>query len=109
MKRLVTALMLFLIASLALAEDSPLSVDGLNLRDAQLLVAGVAYGFATYDAHIVLREKSPLYCAPVSASVNGKLLWQLAEKSLAGPHEITIIAIAAINELKMKFPCNKKR
>lgn len=108
MKRLVAVLLLSLIANLSLAEDAPLSVDGLNLRDAQLLVAGVAYGFATYDAHIALSGKSPLYCTPVSESINGKLLWQLAEKNLAGPHEITTIAIVAISELKKKFPCKKK-
>lgn len=104
MKRLVTVLFLFFIGSLASADDDPLSVDGLNLRDAQLLVAGVAYGFATYHAHSVLR-KSPLYCIPLNASVNGRLLWKLAEKNLAGPHEITTIANAAIMELKTKYPC----
>lgn len=108
MKRLVTVLLQLFIANHALAEDAPLSVDGLNLRDAQLLVAGVAYGSATYHAHIVLSGKSPLYCAPVNASINGRLLWNLAEKNLAGPHEITTIANAAIMELKMKYPCKKK-
>lgn len=108
MKKLVTVLLLFFIANLASAEDAPLSVDGLNLRDAQILVAGVAFGFATYHAHILLSEKSSLYCIPVNASVNGRLLWKLAEKILAGPHKIITIANTAIMELKIKYPCKKK-
>lgn len=110
MKLLVTALLLFLSIGhfVSAAKDAPLSAEGLSLRDAKVLVAGVAYGFGTYNAHLILNGKATLYCAPLSLSINGRLLWQLAEKELAGPHAIDIIVISAIDGLKKTYPCKKK-
>ena len=106
---LVTALIYFAIPSPAITGegDEPLSIQGLDWNAAQLFMAGMGYGVTYFNTTLLIDGKSELYCLPPGVGVNGRILWELASKALKGPHKPDYVALAALDELKKKYPCTK--
>ena len=106
-RRLVLAI-LVAVAPLtgASAQKAPLSIKGVNDAGMQVLLAGMAYGMGT--ANFVLRmEGRGLYCPPRAVLTTPKLLRELASKQLSGPQKPDVIAIAALDELRKAYPCQR--
>lgn len=86
------------------AQDAPLSIRGTNEAGMQVLLAGMAYGIGS--ANFFLRmEGRGLYCPPRDVLTTPTLLRELAAKQLEGPQKPDVVAIAAIDGLRKKFPC----
>lgn len=105
----LTALICLAVSSPATSGEGeqPLSIQGLDWDATQLFMGGMGYGVASFDTTLLTDGKPKLYCAPPDVSVNGRLLWDLASKALIGPHKPDIVAIAALDELKKRYPCTK--
>jgi len=107
----VTALICLAVPSPAISQESeqPLSINGMDLNTTQLQIfmGGMAYGVIYSNNTLILDGKPQLYCAPLDHILNGRLLWDLASQALEGPHEPDIVAIAALDELKKRYPCTK--
>jgi len=88
------------------AQDVPLSIEGLALRNARLLVAGMAFGFGTFDDEITSTGGTRLYCPPVDVDINGNYLWELAEEELDGDHDLATVATAVLQRLRAIYPCS---
>lgn len=87
--------------------EQPLSIKGLDWHDTQLFMVGISHGVGNANIMLRLDGKPRLFCPPFDLSVNGGLLWELASKVLEGPHEMYTVAIAALDELKKKYPCTE--
>ena len=105
----VTVLICLAIPSPATSQESerPLSIKGVDRNTTQVFMGGMGYGVSYFNATLLLDGKPQLYCAPLDANVNGRVLWDLASKALEGPHEPSTVAIAALDELKKRYPCTK--
>ena len=107
----VTALICLAVPSHAISQESeqPLSMEGMDWNTTQLLIfmGGMAYGVTYFNVALILEGKPQLYCAPLDFILNGRVLWDLASKALAGPHEPQLVAIGALDELKKRYPCTK--
>jgi len=106
---ILTALICLAVSSPATSGEveQPLSIQGLDWDAAQLFMGGMGYGVTYFNATLLIDGKPKLYCTPPGVGVNGRLLWDLASKALKGPHEPNIVAVAALDELKKKYPCTK--
>ena len=107
----VTILICLAVPSPAISQESeqPLSMEGMdwNTTQLQMFMGGMAYGVIYFNNTLFLDGKPQLYCAPLDFILNGSLLWDLASMALAGPHKPDIVAIAALSELKKRYPCTK--
>ena len=88
------------------AQEQPLSIEGLALRNARLLVAGMAFGFGTFDEALISGDRVRLYCPPDDVEINGNLLWQLADEALDGDHNLATVATAVLQRLQTLYPCS---
>ena len=105
MKPLLVTLLVFSLHGPVWAQDEPLSIEGLALRNARLLVAGIAYGFWIYDSELESAEQARLYCAPDDVSISGNYLWELAEAELGGDHDLAAVAATVLRRLQALYPC----
>ncbi len=105
----ITILICLAVPSPAISQESeqPLSIKGMDWNTTQLFMAGMGYGVIYFNTALLLDGKPELYCTALDVSVNGRVLWDLASKALAGPHEPDVVAIAALAELKKRYPCTK--
>jgi hypothetical protein len=88
----------------AWAQQPPLSIKGVNDAGMQVLLAGMAYGIGS--ANFFLRmEGRGLYCPPRGVLTTPALLRDLAASQLKGPQKPDVVAIAALDGLRQKFPC----
>ena len=105
----VTALICLAVPSHAISQESeqPLSMEGMdwNTTQLQIFMQGMAYGVIYFNTALILDGKPRLYCAPLDFILTAPLLWDLASKALAGPHDPHIVAIGALSELKKRYPC----
>jgi hypothetical protein len=86
--------------------EEALSIQGLNdVRTAEY-VNGLAMAFSLYDLTLQAQKKPRLFCLPPGETVGASQIWELASSALKGPHEKQVVAIAALDELKNRFPCN---
>lgn len=106
MIRLLPSALLFLMIGSAVAQDTPLSVEGLAQRNARLLVAGVAYGFHAVDSELAQPGFTRLYCPPDGVDISGNYLWELAEAELDGDHDLATVTAAVLGRLQALYPCN---
>lgn len=106
---IVTALICLAVPSPAISQEGEqaLSIKGLDWDATQLFMGGMGYGVEYFNIALFLDGKPQLYCTPLDVGVNGRVLWDLASKALEGPHEPDIVAIAALDELKKRYPCTK--
>ncbi len=105
MKSLFAILLMASLSSPAWPQDEPLSIEGLALRNARLLVAGVAYGFWTFDSELEADGKQRFYCAPQEVDISGNYLWELADAELDGDHDLATVAATVLRRLKTLYPC----
>ena len=81
-----------------------LSIKGVNEAGMQVLLAGMAYGIGS--ANFMTRmEGRGLYCLPRGILTTSTLLRDLASAQLNGPQKPDVIAIAALDGLRTKYPC----
>ena len=91
-------------ASGASAQSATLSVKGVNEAGTHLLLAGMAQGIGS--ANFFLRmEGRGLYCPPRKVLTTPDLIRRMAALKLQGPQKPDVIAIAAVDGLRKKFPC----
>ena len=107
MRRFLHAALVLTASALPLcahAQGEKLSVTGVNDVGMQILLAGMAYGIGS--ANFFLRmEGRGLYCPPRKVLTTPDLLRDLAAGQLKGQQKPDVIAIAAIDGLRKKFPC----
>lgn len=106
---ILSALICLAVSSPAISEegDQHLSIQGLDWDSTQIFMGGMGYGVIYFNTTLLMDGKPKLYCVPPGVGVNGRLLWDLASKVLKGPHKPDIVAVAALDELKKKYPCAK--
>ncbi len=95
-----------------MAAEAPLearpSVAGLirGSEESMMFIGGLAYGIAYSNVNLYLRTGQRIYCPPDDTPlVNGRIIWELLDKALTGPHDPNIIATAAVTELQILYPC----
>ncbi len=106
MKPFIIALLIASLSGSVAAQDEPLSIEGLALRNARLLVAGVAFGFGAYDGELVSTGQTRLYCSPDGVNITGNYLWELAEDELDGDHDLATVAATVLQRLRTLYPCS---
>ena len=106
MIRPLTSALLCLMIGAAVAQDTPLSVEGFAERNGRLLVAGVAYGFLAFDTRLAQPGFTRLYCPPDDVDINGNYLWELAEAELDGDHDLATVTATVLQRLQTLYPCN---
>ena len=85
-------------------QNAPLSVKGVNEAGTHLLLAGMAQGIGS--ANFFWRmEGRGLYCPPREILTTPDLIRRMAALQLQGSQKPDVIAIAAIDGLRKKFPC----
>ncbi len=107
MKPFIVALLLVSFGGSVSAQDEPLSIEGLALRNARLLIAGVAFGLGTYDGELAAVGQTRLYCAPDEVNITGNYLWELAEDELDGDHDLATVAATVLQRLRTLYPCSR--
>ncbi len=105
MKPFIVALFVVSFTGSVSAQDEPLSIEGLALRNARLLVAGVAFGLGTYDGELASTGQARLYCVPDGVDITGNYLWELAEDELDGDHDLATVAATVVQRLRTLYPC----
>jgi len=108
MIRYIRGALLAVLTSLPLcvqAQERPLSIKGVNEAGMQALLAGMAYGIGSANFFLRMEGKG-LYCPPRRILTTPTLLRELASTQLKGPQRPDVIAIAAIDGLRRKYPCN---
>lgn len=106
MIRPLTSALLCLMIGTAVAQDTPLSIEGLAQRNARLLVAGVAYGFHAVDSELAQTGLTRLYCPPDDVDISGNYLWELAEAELDGDRDLATVTATVLRRLQALYPCN---
>ena len=106
MKLFIATLLFSLLSGSALAQNESLSIEGLALRNARLLVAGMAFGFGTFDDELTATGHARLYCPPDDVSINGNYLWEIAEEELNGDHDLATVATTVLQRLRALYPCS---
>ena len=86
-------------------QQPALSIKGVNEAGMQVLLAGMAYGIGTSNFFLRMEGRG-LYCPPRGVLTTPKLLRDLAGEQLNGPQKPDAIAIAALDGLRRKYPCN---
>ncbi|HEY5622919.1 MAG TPA: hypothetical protein VIV14_04085 [Gammaproteobacteria bacterium] len=107
MKRILPSLMFLAAACGAVAQEMPLTIEGLAQRNARLLVAGVAYGLFAVDAELDSAGSSPLYCPPDGVEISGNYLWDLADAELDGDQDLLTVAETVLRRLRALYPCDQ--
>ncbi len=102
---LASALLCLMIGS-AVAQETPLSIEGLAQRNARLLVAGVAYGLHAVDSELSQPGFARLYCPPDDVDISGNYLWELAEAELDGDHDLATVTETVLGRLRTLYPCS---
>ena len=105
MKPFAVSVLVFALTAPALAQDEPLSIEGLALRNARLLVAGMAFGIGSYSDGLTAAGRTGLFCAPDGVDINGNYLWELAEAELDGDHDLGTVAATVLQRLQALYPC----
>ena len=105
MKPLIVILLLFSLIGPVAAQNEPLSIEGLQLRNARLLVAGMAFGIGSYDDELALSGQTQLFCAPDDVDISGNYLWDLAEEELDGNQDLATVATIVLQRLQTLYPC----
>lgn len=100
----------FLMPLQGIAQDKgeKLSINGIDMSDkhVQEFMDGMALGIRYLNTTLYAEGKPMVYCPPLRGfSLTGNLLWELASKTLTGSQEASMIALAAIYELKAANPC----
>lgn len=103
--RAVLVLAAILLSANAGAQQAPLSIKGVNAAGMQMLLAGMAYGIGSAN-FIGRMEGRGLYCPPRGVLTTPDLLRALASEQLSGPQKPDVIAIAAMDGLRNKYPCH---
>ena len=82
----ITILICLAVPSPAISQESeqPLSIKGMDWNTTQLFMGGMGYGVIYFNTALLLDGKPQLYCTALDVSVNGRVLWDLASKALAG-------------------------
>lgn len=106
MKPFIATLLFLSLSGPIFAQDESLSIEGLALRNARLLVAGMAFGLGTYDDELSAEGQPRLFCAPDDVSINGNYLWELAEAELDGNHDLATVATTVLQRLRTLYPCS---
>ncbi len=106
MIRLLASTMVCMTIGSAVAQEAPLSIEGLAQRNARLLVAGVAYGFHAVDSELTQPGFARLYCPPADVDISGNYLWDLAEQELNGDHDLATVTATVLERLKALYPCS---
>lgn len=89
-----------------------LSIDGFDISNKQVqdFMDGMALGVRYLNTTLYSEGKPMVYCPPLRGfSLTGNLLWELASRTLTGPQEASMVAMAAIYELKREHPCPKEQ
>lgn len=99
-------ILLSVVAAIAGAANAaePLSIKGLDREQTVQYVNGVGIALAYYDFELLQAGKERLYCVP-DGEFGPRLIWRLASGVLEGPHEKEVIVIAALDELRKRYPC----
>lgn len=105
MKPLIVTLHLFLSVGPVSAQNEPLSIEGLALRNARLLVAGMAFGIGSYDDELASAGQPQLFCAPDDVDISGNYLWELAQAELDGNQDLATVATIVLQRLQLLYPC----
>ena len=105
MKPFIVTLLVFLLTGSVSAQNEPLSIEGLALRNARLLVAGMAFGIGSYDGELALAGQTKLFCAPDDVDISGNYLWELAEGELDGNQDLATVATVVLQQLQVLYPC----
>ncbi|MEE8094174.1 MAG: hypothetical protein V3T47_08050 [Gammaproteobacteria bacterium] len=105
MKPFIVTLFVVSFSGSVYAQDAPLSIEGLTLRNARLLVAGVAFGLGTYDGELASTGQPRLYCVPDGVDISGNYLWELADDELDGDHDLATVAATVVQRLQALYPC----
>ena len=106
MKLLTLILPLLLLVGPAAAQNEPLSIEGLALRNARLLVAGMAFGIGSYGDELASSGQTGLFCAPDDVDISGNYLWELAEGELRGNQDLATVATTVLRRLQTLYPCS---
>ncbi len=106
MKPFIVVLLVAACSGPVWAQDEPLSIEGLALRNARLLIAGVAFGLGTYDGELASTGQTRLYCSPDGVNITGNFLWELAEEELDGDHDLATVAATVLQRLRTLYPCS---
>ena len=106
MKLFIATLLFSLSSGSVFAQDESLSIEGLALRNARLLVAGMAFGFGTFDDELTAAGHVRLYCPPDDVTINGNYLWEIAEEELDGDHDLATVATTVLQRLRTLYPCS---
>lgn len=85
----------------------PLSIQGLSAERTAEFVNGLAMAFTLYDINLEMQKKPRLFCLPPGKTVGARQVWELASSALEGSHKKQIMAIAALDELRKRFPCSR--
>ena len=106
MKPFAVTLFVFLLAGSVSAQNEPLSIEGLVVRNARLLVAGMAFGIGGYDDELASAGQTKLFCAPEDVDINGNYLWELADGELDGNQDLGTVASVVLQRLRALYPCS---
>lgn len=93
-----------MLPTMASAQQAALSIKGVNDAGMQVLLAGMAYGMGSAN-FIARMEGRGLYCPPRGVLTTPALLRDLAGEQLKGSQKPDVIAIAALDGLRRKYPC----
>ncbi|MDA2927214.1 hypothetical protein MYX78_08280 [Acidobacteria bacterium AH-259-G07] len=89
-------------------KDAAFSIKGLSEREQTLFLEGIGQAVTHYDLKLRLQGKPRLFCAPDNLSLDARTVWTLANGVLTGPHKADIIAVAVIDQLAERFPCEPR-
>ncbi len=89
-------------------DNAPFSIKGLSQDQQTLFLRGIGQALAVYDLQLQVQGKARLYCPPDNLNLDAKTVWMFANSALAGAHSSDIVAIAVLNKLAEKFPCEGK-
>lgn len=105
--KLTLGVLFAIIAQVATAQE-PLSIKGLDHAETVQFVNGVGTAVAYFDMNLRMEGKQGLFCVP-NDDVDPRMVWTLASSSLVGPHDKEMIVIAALDELKKRYPCSSNQ
>ncbi len=102
--RTVLVAVFITVPTMASAQQTALSIKGVNEEGMQVLLVGMAYGIGSAN-FFARMEGRGLYCPPRGVLTTPTLLRDLAAAQLKGPQKPDVIAIAALDGLRKKYPC----
>ncbi len=81
----------------------PFQVEGMSDAESHAFVQGVAYALWAARARVEREGGTPLYCK--SWRARPQELWNLLDASLLGPTAPERVAVAALEQLRLRHPC----